>query len=105
MRKSSSPSLVTVKSPAMPPFTPIRGVRQDRPTARGILLAKIASNQSEAPSPRTEYLAKFEMSMMPAWSRSMRHSSPTGPHQFWRVKPFVSLVPGVSANHAGCSQP
>lgn len=69
--KSSSPSFVTVKSPAMPPRLPMRGVRQERPTWPGIWLAKTAFNQSEAPGPFTEYLAKFEMSIMPAFSRNM----------------------------------
>ena len=71
----------------------------------GMLLAKTLFNQSDAPAPLQRYLAKLEMSMMPALARSILHSSPTGPHQFWRVNPSVSLVSGASANHSGCSQP
>ena len=83
----SSASRVTVKSPAMPPRLPISGVRQDRPTAFGIRLANSAFSQSSAPGPLTLYLAKLEISMIPAFSRSIFASRPTGAHQFWRVKP------------------
>ena len=55
--KSSSPSRVTVKSPAMPPRLPISGVRQDRPFSLGMRLAKSAFSQASAPRPSTRYLA------------------------------------------------
>ena len=45
----------------------------------GMLLAKTLFSQSAAPAPLQRYLAKFEMSMMPAFARSILHSSPTGP--------------------------
>ena len=105
IRNSFSDRSVTVKSPAMPPRTPIRGVRHDLPTIEGILLANIEFNQLAAAVPLTLYLAKLEISMIPAFSRNIWHSKPTGSNQFCRVKPLVSATPGLFANHCGCSQP
>src|SRR5438552_2577421 len=93
---------VMVKSPTILPFGLSIGLSTVRPTVAGTVFDIRRSSQASALGPRTSNFAKVEISNRPAPLRTARHSSPTGPNQFARLKEGMSrALFGYCANQSG----